>query len=90
MGSLLTAFAGLLVLAVGKATHGDLFPAAFAAGITVATFGPRRRASFEHFGALITPSLPHSSTDIVVARGFGDEHDVPTWFGRLRGRERTP
>ena len=31
---------GLLVLALGKATHGNLFLAAFAAGITVATFGP--------------------------------------------------
>ncbi|MFI7416297.1 cation:proton antiporter [Nonomuraea sp. NPDC049684] len=179
---------GLLVLAVGKATHGNLFLAAFSAGITVATFGQRQRESFEHFGeliaeifklaallvfgALITPSLLgsvgwqgwlfailalvvarpaaiwlsflrsgltvreqaavawfgpkgfasvvygllvlasgiaaaqqvfqivavtivasillHSSTDIVVARGFDDEHDVPAWFGRLRKRDRTP
>ncbi|SPL98995.1 sodium/hydrogen exchanger [[Actinomadura] parvosata subsp. kistnae] len=44
---------GLLVLAVGKATHGNLFLAAFSAGITVATFGPRQRESFEHFGELI-------------------------------------
>ncbi|TDC04312.1 sodium:proton antiporter [Nonomuraea longispora] len=178
---------GLLVLAVGKVTHGNLFLAAFAAGVTVATFGERQRESFEHFGeliaellklgallvfgALITPALLgsvgwqgwvfailalvlarpvaiwvsylgsglsvreqaavawfgpkgfasvvyglivlssgiaaaesvfqfvavtivlsivlHSSTDIVVARGFDDERDVPTWFGiarRLRGR----
>lgn len=41
---------GLLVLAAGKATHANLFLAAFAAGITVATFGPRQRAAFEHFG----------------------------------------
>ena len=41
---------GLLVLALGKATHANLFLAAFAAGITVATFGPRERAAFEHFG----------------------------------------
>ena len=41
---------GLLVLALGKVTHGNLFLAAFAAGITVATFGPRQRAAFEHFG----------------------------------------
>jgi len=178
---------GLLVLALGKATHGNLFLAAFAAGITVTTFGERQRTSFEHFGellaelfklaallvfgALITPALLgsvgwtgwlfailalvlarpvaiwlsflgsglsvreqaavawfgpkgfasvvyalivlssgipaaqqvfqlvavtivvsillHSSTDIVVARGFDDERDVPAWFGkarRLRGR----
>ncbi|WP_052423404.1 cation:proton antiporter [Nonomuraea candida] len=173
---------GLLVLALGKATHGNLFLAAFSAGITVATFGERQRASFEHFGeliaelfklaallvfgVLITPALLgavgwqgwlfailalilarpaaiwlsflgsgltareqaavawfgpkgfasvvyalivlssgiaasqqvfqlvavtivvsillHSSTDIVVARGFDDERDVPAWFGRAR------
>ncbi|MGW3351802.1 cation:proton antiporter [Nonomuraea rubra] len=45
---------GLLVLALGKATHGNLFLAAFSAGITVATFGPRQRESFEHFGELIS------------------------------------
>ncbi len=44
---------GLLVLALGKATHGNLFLAAFAAGITVATVGPRQRAAFEHFGELV-------------------------------------
>jgi len=41
---------GLLVLAVAQTTHANLFLAAFAAGITVATFGPRQRAAFEHFG----------------------------------------
>jgi NhaP-type Na+/H+ or K+/H+ antiporter len=41
---------GLLVLAVAQATHANLFLAAFAAGITVATFGPRQRVAFEHFG----------------------------------------
>jgi NhaP-type Na+/H+ or K+/H+ antiporter len=44
---------GLLVLAIAQATHANLFLAAFAAGITVATFGPRQRAAFEHFGELI-------------------------------------
>jgi NhaP-type Na+/H+ or K+/H+ antiporter len=44
---------GLLVLALGKVTHGNLFLAAFTAGITVATFGPRQREAFEHFGELI-------------------------------------
>ncbi|GII76545.1 peptidase [Sphaerisporangium rufum] len=175
---------GLLVLAIAKATHGNLFLAAFCAGITVATFGQHQRESFEHFGeliaelfklaallvfgALITPALLgsvgwtgwlfaigalvlarpiaiwvsflrsglsmreqaavawfgpkgfasvvygllvlgsgiaaaqqvfqlvaitivasillHSSTDIVVARGFDDEREVPAWYGRLRGR----
>jgi NhaP-type Na+/H+ or K+/H+ antiporter len=41
---------GLLVLGVAQVTHANLFLAAFAAGITVATFGPRQRAAFEHFG----------------------------------------
>lgn len=44
---------GLLVLALGKVTHGNLFLAAFAAGVTVATFGKQQRESFEHFGELI-------------------------------------
>ncbi|MFB4273967.1 MULTISPECIES: cation:proton antiporter [unclassified Nonomuraea] len=177
---------GLLVLALGKVTHGNLFLAAFAAGITVATFGERQRESFEHFGeliaelfklaalllfgALITPALLgavgwrgwlfailalvlarpiaiwlsflrsglsvreqaavawfgpkgfasvvyglivlasgiataqqvfqlvavtivlsillHSSTDIVVARGFDDEREVPAWFSGARRRLR--
>jgi NhaP-type Na+/H+ or K+/H+ antiporter len=48
---------GVLVLALGKTVHGNLFLAAFAAGITVATFGPRQRAAFEHFGELISESL---------------------------------
>jgi sodium/hydrogen antiporter len=48
---------GLLVLAVGNVTHGNLFLAAFAAGITVATFGPRQREAFEHFGELIAELL---------------------------------
>lgn len=48
---------GVLVLALGQATHANLFLAAFAAGITVATFGPRQRAAFEHFGELIAESL---------------------------------
>lgn len=48
---------GLLVLALGYATHANLFLAAFAAGITVATFGPRQREAFEHFGELISELL---------------------------------
>jgi NhaP-type Na+/H+ or K+/H+ antiporter len=48
---------GLLVLALGKVTHGNLFLAAFAAGITVASFGPRQRAAFEHLGENIAELL---------------------------------
>ncbi|GGM37518.1 cation:proton antiporter [Dactylosporangium sucinum] len=48
---------GLLVLALGKATHANLFLAAFAAGITVATIGHKEREAFEHFGELIAEIL---------------------------------
>ena len=42
----LNAFAiGLLVLALGQVTHGNLYLAAFAAGITIATCGPKQRES---------------------------------------------
>ena len=175
---------GLLVLATAQATHGNLFLAAFAAGVTVATMGRGHREAFEEFGelvaellklaallvfgALLSPAflgdvgwagwafavlalvvarpvaiwvsflrsrltmreqaavmwfgpkgfasvvygllvlesgiaagdhifhlvgatialsiLAHSSTDIIVARSFDDEHEVPTWHGRARAR----
>jgi NhaP-type Na+/H+ or K+/H+ antiporter len=48
---------GLLVLALGKATHANLFLAAFAAGITVATIGHKEREAFEHFGELVAEIL---------------------------------
>ncbi len=177
---------GLLVLALAQVTHGNLFLAAFAAGVTVATVGEQHRAAFTEFGelvaellklaallvfgALISPAflsgvgwagwafavlalvvarpaaiwvsflrsgltareqaavmwfgpkgfasvvygllvldagiatgekifhlvgvtialsiLAHSSTDIIVARGFDDEHEVPAWFGRARDTAR--
>ncbi len=54
----LTALAiGLLVLALGQVTHGNLFLAAFAAGITVASVGPDQRKSFEQFGELVSELL---------------------------------
>jgi NhaP-type Na+/H+ or K+/H+ antiporter len=48
---------GLLVYGVAQLTHGNLFLAAFAAGITVASIGPAQRESFEHFGELIAEVL---------------------------------
>ncbi len=44
---------GLLVLALAEVTKANLFLAAFAAGITVATTGQRQRETFEEFGELI-------------------------------------
>ncbi len=48
---------GLLVYALSEAFHGNLFLAAFAAGITVATIGQGQRESFELFGELIAELL---------------------------------
>lgn len=54
----LTGFAiGIIVLALGKATHGNLFLASFTAGITVASYGPAQRKSFEQFGELLAELL---------------------------------
>lgn len=44
---------GLLVLAVCQVTHANLYLAAFAAGITIATCGPKQREAFEEFGELL-------------------------------------
>lgn len=54
---LLAVSIGLLVLAICQATHANLFLGAFAAGITVATFGRELRHEFEQFGELITELL---------------------------------
>ncbi|WP_431784444.1 cation:proton antiporter [Streptomyces chumphonensis] len=48
---------GLVVLALSQAVHANLFLAAFAAGVTVATFGPRQRKAFEEFGELVAELL---------------------------------
>lgn len=48
---------GLLVLGLAQVTHGNLYLAAFAAGITIATCGPRQREAFEEFGELLAELL---------------------------------
>ncbi|QGQ20905.1 sodium:proton antiporter [Cellulomonas sp. JZ18] len=48
---------GLLVLAVSQVTHANLFLAAFAAGITLASASPDLRHEFEQFGELVTELL---------------------------------
>ena len=48
---------GLIVLSLAEITHANLFLAAFAAGITVATAGPELRDSYHEFGELITELL---------------------------------
>lgn len=175
---------GLLVLALATSIHGNLYIAAFAAGITVATMGEKQKHAFEPFGellaelfklaallvfgALMSPQflgeipitgwifavlalvvarpialyfsfiktgltareqaaamwfgpkgfasvvygllvlesgipvadevfhlvalticmsvVAHSSTDVLVAKGFDEEREVPAWHGRLRRR----
>lgn len=54
---LLTVAIGLLVLGICEVTHANLFLAAFAAGITVASVSPRFREEFEQFGELVTELL---------------------------------
>lgn len=48
---------GLLVYSLSEAFHGNLFLAAFSAGITVASVGQGQRESFEQFGELIAELL---------------------------------
>ncbi len=48
---------GLTVLAVSYATHANLFLAAFAAGITIATVAPEVEQTFHEFGELVTELL---------------------------------
>ena len=35
-------------------------------------------------GTVVLSILLHSSTDVVVARWFDDEWEVPHWYGKLR------
>jgi NhaP-type Na+/H+ or K+/H+ antiporter len=48
---------GVLVYAVGVVTHANLFLAAFAAGVTVASTGPRAREAFHPFGEVVAELL---------------------------------
>jgi NhaP-type Na+/H+ or K+/H+ antiporter len=73
---------GLLVLALAEATHANLFLAAFAAGITVATFGPRQRAAFERFGEHIAELLKLAALLVfgaLVSPGFLAEISWTGW-----------
>jgi NhaP-type Na+/H+ or K+/H+ antiporter len=54
---LLPAAIGLLVLGLCLTTHGNLFLAAFAAGVTVSSFGPEFRHEFEQLGELVAEQL---------------------------------
>jgi NhaP-type Na+/H+ or K+/H+ antiporter len=72
---------GLLVFALGKATHGNLYLAAFAAGITVATIGEREKEAFHEFGELVAELLKLAALLVfgtLISPGFLGE--VP-WTG---------
>ncbi|MFV2020090.1 cation:proton antiporter [Micromonospora sp. LOL_023] len=73
---------GLLVLALGQATHGNLFLAAFAAGSTIATFGPRQRAAFAHFGESVSELLKLAALLVfgaLISIEFLGEISWPGW-----------
>jgi len=55
--SLTSVAVGLIVLSAAELTHANLFLAAFAAGITIATAAPELRESFHEFGDLVTELL---------------------------------
>ncbi len=48
---------GLIVLSLAELTHANLFLAAFAAGVTIATLAPELRDAFEQFGELVAELL---------------------------------
>ena len=52
---------GLAVYALGRATHANLFLAAFAAGVTVATLSPAIRHRFDDFGSAVAELLKLAS-----------------------------
>lgn len=77
---------GLLVLALGTATHGNLFLAAFAAGVTVATFGQPQRHAFEEFGELIAELLKLAALLVfgaLISVEFLGEIAWPGWIFAL-------
>jgi NhaP-type Na+/H+ or K+/H+ antiporter len=55
--SLTSVAIGLIVLSMAELTHANLFLAAFAAGVTIATLAPELRDSFEEFGELVAELL---------------------------------
>lgn len=55
--SLTSVAVGLIVLSAAELTHANLFLAAFAAGVTIATLAPEVRDSFHEFGELVTELL---------------------------------
>lgn len=78
---------GLLVLAIASLTHANIYLAAFAAGVTVASARPALREEFRHFGELITELLKLSTLLVFGAlmspHLFGELHRFDYLFAAL-------
>lgn len=70
------------MLALGQLTHGNLFLAAFAAGSTIATFGPHQRVAFQHFGENVAELLKLAALLVfgaLISVEFLGEISWPGW-----------
>lgn len=68
---------GLIVLGLAELTHANLFLAAFAAGVTIASTAPELRDSFHEFGELVAELLK-----LVAILVFGSLIS-PTFLGEI-------
>lgn len=83
----LNAFAiGLVVYALGSVLHANLFLAAFAAGVTVATVSPPTREAFHQFGDLVTELLKLAALfvfGLLISPAFLAEIPLSGWLFAL-------
>ncbi len=70
---------GLLVYAIASATHANLFLAAFAAGVTVASTGPGAREAFHGFGELVAELLKLAALFIFGTLLIPEVFSVADW-----------
>jgi NhaP-type Na+/H+ or K+/H+ antiporter len=74
---------GLLVLSIGYLAHANLYLAAFAAGITIATVRPDLRDEFHQFGEIVAELLKLAALlvfGVLMARHFLAEVPLPVWI----------
>lgn len=78
---------GLLVYAVASVTHANLFLAAFAAGVTVATMSPATRDAFHDFGETVAELLKLAALYVFATLLIPEVFAVAGWqiyvFGLL-------
>lgn len=70
---------GLLVYAVSLVTHANLFLAAFAAGMTVASTGPRAREAFHDFGEVVAELFKLAALFVFGTLLIPEVFTVATW-----------